>query len=81
MGVSSDLKKRIYEHKNNLHPNSFTAKYKLHTIVYYEPFHLIEDAIAREKQLKGGSRMKKMELIIKSNPEWLDLYDDLPESS
>ena len=59
VGVSSNLKARIYEHKNDLHPNSFTAKYKLHKIVYYESFHLTEDAIAREKQLKAGSRMKK----------------------
>jgi putative endonuclease len=49
--VTSDLKKRIYEHKNNIHPNSFTSKYKTHKLVYYEGFHRIEDAIVREKQI------------------------------
>lgn len=77
VGVSSDLKTRVYSHKNNLIPDSFTAKYNLHKLVYYEGFHLIEDAIAREKQLKAGSRVKKEALINRINPEWKDLYDEV----
>ena len=77
IGVTSDLKERVYEHKNNLHPNSFTAKYKLYKLVYYEGFHNIEDAIMREKQLKAGSRKKKEALINLTNPEWKDLYDEI----
>ena len=77
IGVTSDLKKRVYEHKNNIIPDSFTAKYKLHKLVYFEGFHRIEEAIAREKLLKGGSRNAKNELINSMNPKWSDLFDDL----
>jgi len=77
IGVTSDLKKRVYEHKNNAFPGSFTAKYKLHKLVYFEGFHRIEEAIAREKLLKGGSRNAKNELINSMNPKWSDLFDDL----
>jgi len=77
IGVTSDLKKRVYEHKNNIIPDSFTAKYKLHKLVYFEGFHRIEEAIAREKLLKGGSRNAKNELINSMNPKWRDLFDDL----
>ena len=77
IGVTSDLKKRAYEHKNNIHPDSFTAKYKIYKLVYYEGFHRIEEAIAREKQIKAGSRGKKIELITSFNPEWKDLYDNV----
>jgi len=73
-GVTSDLKIRGYQHKINLFPESFTATYKLHKLVYYEGFHNIEEAIAREKQIKGGSRKKKEALINAFNPEWKDLY-------
>jgi putative endonuclease len=76
-GVSSDLKKRVYEHKNNIYPDSFTSKYKTHKLVYYEGFHRIEDAIAREKQIKAGSRNMKIELITNLNPDWKDLYDEV----
>lgn len=55
-GVTSDLKVRVYQHKTHLFPNSFTAIYKLQKLVYYEIFHNIEEAISREKQIKGGSR-------------------------
>ncbi len=74
-GVTSDLKVRVYQHKNNLFPESFTATYKLHKLVYYESFNNIEEAIAREKQIKGGSRKKKEALINGFNPEWNDLYE------
>ena len=78
-GVTSDLKKRVYEHKNSVYPGSFTARYKIQLLVYYEGFHSIEDAIAREKQIKAGSRKAKEKLIDSMNPEWNDLYDDLTD--
>jgi putative endonuclease len=76
-GVTSDLKKRVYEHKNKVHPGSFTAKYELTKLVYHEGFHRIEEAISREKQVKGGSRKKKMGIINAFNPEWKDLYEEV----
>ncbi len=79
VGVTSDLKRRILEHKTNFNPGSFTARYKLHKLVYYEGFPLIGEAIAREKKIKAGSRKKKEELINKINPEWKDLYDVVKE--
>ena len=69
--------KRVYEHKNKLHPDSFTAKYQLNKLIYYEKFHRIEEAIGREKQIKGGSRKNKMEIINAFNPEWKDLYEEV----
>ena len=76
VGVTSDIIKRVYEHKNNL-VDGFTKKYNLKTLVYYEIYDDITDAITREKQLKAGSRAKKIELIKKMNPEWNDLYESL----
>lgn len=77
VGVTSDLRKRIYEHKSKLHSKSFTSRYNLDKLVYFE-FHLtIIAAIAREKQIKAGSRQKKIELIEIENPNWDDLYDNL----
>jgi len=76
-GVTSDLKKRVYEHKNKIYKDSFTAKYQLTKLVYYEGFHRIEEAIGREKQLKGGSREQKNDIITSFNPEWRDLYEDV----
>jgi putative endonuclease len=78
-GVTSDLKVRVYQHKNNFYPDSFSARYNLHKLVYYEAFNSIVDAIAREKQIKGGSRKKKEALIHGFNPEWKDLYDEVKE--
>jgi putative endonuclease len=75
IGVTSDLHSRIVEHKEKVFPKSFTARYNLHVLVYYELFHTIEEAIEREKQLKGGPRKTKEELINKLNPEWKDLFD------
>ncbi len=77
IGVTSDLRKRIFEHKTNAYPESFTARYKLHKLVYFEGFHRIEDAIAREKQLKAGSRKKKIDLINSFNIEWKDLFENI----
>ncbi len=76
-GVTSDLVKRMYEHKNKIYKTSFTKKYNVDKLVYYEVFHSIEEAIAREKQIKGGSRKKKIDLINSLNPEWKDLSDDI----
>ena len=75
-GMTSDLKRRIYEHKGKL-VDGFTRKYNIHKLVYYEVFEDIENAILREKQIKGGSREKKNELINSMNKEWRDLYGDL----
>ena len=77
VGVTSNLKKRVYEHKQKIYPQSFTAKYNLHKLVYYEGFHSIEEAISREKQLKAGSRQKKIDLIKQFNPNWNDLYEQI----
>lgn len=77
VGVTSDLINRVSEHKSNKYVRSFTAKYKLHKLVYYELFHDIEEAIDREKQLKSGSRKKKLELIDTLNPEREDLWDEI----
>lgn len=57
------------------YPLSFTAKYKVNRLIYFENFHSIEEAIAREKQLKGGSRQKKLNLINSMNPNWSDLFE------
>lgn len=77
VGVTFEILQRVSEHKNNVHPKSFTAKYNVHKLVYYEFHPRIEEAIAREKQIKGGSRKKKELLINSTNPDWKDLYDDL----
>jgi putative endonuclease len=77
VGVTSELYDRIKQHKKKIYPNAFTAKYNLDKLVYFEQFQMIEDAIAREKQLKGGSRQNKINLIIGMNPEWKDLYYEL----
>jgi putative endonuclease len=77
VGVTSDLRKRVYRHKNHFYPDSFTSKYKLYKLVYYEAFHRIEEAIYREKQLKAGSRRKKITLIESFNPQWKDLYEEI----
>jgi len=76
-GVTADLIKRIYQHKNKMNTDSFTEKYNLTKLVYFEIFHRIEDAIAREKQIKAGSRAKKIALIEKLNPQWIDLENTI----
>lgn len=76
-GVTSDLIRRVYEHKNGLDLKSFTFRYKVTKLVYFESFHSIEEAIAREKQIKGGSREKKNALINSINPEWKDLWPSI----
>ena len=76
VGVTSNLLKRIYEHKNKL-VDGFTKRYNVDKLGYYEVFATITDAIAREKQIKGGSRSKKINLIESLNPNWNDLYLEL----
>ena len=78
IGVTSDLINRIFEHRTNKYLK-ITARYELHKLVYYELFHSIEEAIGREKQLKAGSRKKKLELITEMNPEWKDLWEEIKE--
>ena len=73
-GVTSDLKRRVYEHKTKLHPNSFSAKHDVDKLGYYEEYVSVKEAIEREKQIKGGSRAAKLALIEGMNPRWEDLY-------
>ena len=75
-GVTNDLKRRVYEHKEKL-TGGFTSRYNVSKLVYYEVFQGIESAIAREKQIKGGSREKKLQLVNSINKEWRDLYEEL----
>ncbi|MEP1096073.1 MAG: GIY-YIG nuclease family protein [Cyclobacteriaceae bacterium] len=73
-GVTSDLISRIHQHKTKFYSKSFTARYNICKLVYFESFHSIEEAIAREKQLKKYRREKKFVLIEGMNPDWSDLY-------
>ncbi len=75
-GVTSDLLKRVSEHRAALKPG-FTTKYEVDRLVYFETFEDMVSAIAREKQIKGGSRSKKLKLVEGSNPQWRDLFEDL----
>ncbi|MBN2616572.1 MAG: GIY-YIG nuclease family protein [Bacteroidales bacterium] len=77
-GVTSELRDRVYDHKIHYYSNSFTSRYRIHKLVYYEGFDSMEEAISRERQLKGGSRKKKIELVEKMNPKWIDLFDQIP---
>ena len=76
VGVTSDLLKRVWQHKHNL-IEGFTKRYKIHLLVYYEMYRNINEAIAREKQLKKWNRDWKLKLIEKTNPDWEDLYKSL----
>ena len=75
-GVTSDLVQRIWQHKNDL-VEGFTKRYRVHTLVWYEVCGTMEAAIAREKAIKEWKRSWKIKLIEESNPEWLDLYEEL----
>lgn len=74
IGITNNLKRRLYEHKNQL-VDGFTKKYRTHKLVYYEAHQSINDAILREKRLKGLLRIRKNELIETVNPNWIDLSD------
>ena len=76
VGVTSNLIKRVWEHKTD-QAQGFTSKYGVHLLVYYEILDSMDAAIAREKQLKAGSRTRKLRLIESVNPEWRDLYPSL----
>ena len=73
IGVTNDITRRVYEHKNNL-VEGFTKKYKAHLLIYFEEFHNVDEAIIREKRLKKWRRAWKLRLIETSNPAWNDLY-------
>ena len=79
VGVTSNLPERILQHRSKIFKNSFTAKYNLDQLVYWESFQEIGDAIAREKQLKAGSRQKKLDLINGFNLEWKDLFESIED--
>ena len=80
-GVTSDIVKRIYEHKTAVSKSSFTAQYNITKLVYFEVFYDAYNAISREKQIKKGNRQKKIALISGMNPNWVDLYDEIATSS
>jgi len=75
-GMTNNLKVRAWQHKQNI-VKGFTSRYNLDKLVWYEEYQWVQDAIAREKEIKGWSRKKKIELIESMNPEWKDLYDTL----
>lgn len=75
-GVTSNLPKRVWEHKSDL-VESFTRKYSVHALVYFELHATMLDAITREKQIKAGSRAKKLKLIESMNPGWKDLFEEI----
>ena len=76
IGVTNNLTRRVYEHKQKL-AKGFSEKYNIDKLVYYEIFDDPENAIIREKRLKGGSRARKNRLVESLNPRWRDLYDEL----
>ena len=76
IGVTSDLVKRVWEHRNNL-VEGFTKRYNVHRLVWYELHERMESAIVREKRLKNWKRKWKLQLIESMNPQWRDLWDDI----
>ena len=76
-GVTNDLIRRVYEHKHELDPKSYTAKYGIHKLVYFEETGDVRSAIEREKQIKGWNRARKNKLVESKNPRWEELYDGL----
>ena len=76
-GVTNDLVKRVYEHKKHLDKTSFTSRYNVENLVYFEVTTDIDSAIAREKQIKGWNRKRKEKIIEAKNPNWDDLYSSI----
>jgi putative endonuclease len=76
IGVTTEIEQRILQHKKETYPTSFTARYNMKGLVYLERFAHLDSAIAREKQLKRWSRIKKIRLIVAANPTWIDLSQD-----
>jgi len=79
IGSTSDLVGRVFEHKNKVYPNSFTAKYNCNILVYYEQIDDMNNMVYRERELKKWNRNWKLRLIIQKNPDWKDLYPDVLE--
>lgn len=77
VGVTSELEQRVMQHKTGLLKDSFTDRYQLHNLVYYESFESIEEAIIREKQIKNMSRLEKLQMITRLNPTLKDLYSEI----
>ena len=76
-GITNDLVRRVYEHKNHLDKGSFTDRYNIENLVYYECSSDVTAAIEREKQIKGWNRKRKEKLISGKNPNWDDLYESI----
>ena len=76
-GVTNNLLRRVYQHKNKMDPKSFSAKYNVHKLVFFEETSDVYSAISREKQIKGWNRKRKNELITAQNPQWIDLYHSI----
>ena len=76
IGVTNDLVRRVYEHKNDI-VEGFTKKYGIHLLVYYEQYDNVESAIQRERQMKKWNRQWKIRRIERQNPDWRDLYDEI----
>ena len=76
-GVTNDLVRRVYEHKKHLDKHSFTSRYNVENLVYFEQTTDIDTAISREKQIKGWNRKRKEKLIEAKNPNWNDLYESI----
>lgn len=76
IGMTTQLTERIWQHKHKVDPDSFTARYNIDQLVYFEKFTLVLSAIAREKELKGWLRQRKIALIVAANPTWRDLSLD-----
>ena len=76
-GITNDLIRRVYEHKNHCDKDSFTAKYKVERLIYFEETSDVNVAIEREKQIKSWKRERKVALIMESNPRWIDLYEQI----
>lgn len=77
VGITNNLLRRMYEHRNNLDTKSFTAKYDVHELVYYEYTNDVYAALEREKQIKGWNRARKNRLVESMNPRWEDLYKSI----
>jgi putative endonuclease len=75
-GMTNDLRRRVYQHKNG-QGSSFSKRYNINKLVYFEIFREVNNAIIKEKKIKSGSRKKKIDLIEKENPGWKDLYEEL----
>ena len=75
-GVTNDLERRLWEHRNHTDPRSFTAKYQVHKLVYFEETTDIDVALNREKQIKSWSRKRKNQLVEGMNPDWADLFPE-----